>query len=465
MSDPLVALRRGRGSFVAVLFLCMAVFGASMMLQKRALRQQQAQADARARAIVSVVGAQIRGDRLTKPLDAAATARLRARPPHVPVIAERVWSLTGVLRYSSLRKDASPPLQDLLKASTKGSGRTVTSVEGNVMTTYLPLHAGVGAPAFGALEVQQSYAALLAAAATPWTLVRTGVTLLGLLMLLAILLGAIAGLRGRRAARAGAGFVAKGEVPEVELGGEGHKRVREDLARADSDRRAAQEELATAQEELAKVREQLRSDNDRAGERIEELSGELERVNAKLKEAQVIASDAAARMKADPAVAERVLELEESLAQERHRSTSAEERTAEIQAELEQNESRLRSSYAEIETLGAEVADLRANVERLSTELGEALERAREAEDLAAALQDRLTAADAELAATAEPDPSPYEASPFDPEANPLDAWAARQPDTDPVGDDDEAAGDLRARLTRAAARKRGRNMGDSEWP
>jgi hypothetical protein len=467
VSNPLVAIRRRRGVFLGLLLLCLVVFAAGVMLQRRALAQQQTQADSRARVIASEVGAQLHGNRLSKPLDAATTARLLAHATHVPVIAERVWTPTGTLRFSSLSKDRSPPVMDLLKPSTKGTGHAASSYDGNVVTTYMPLRTGLGAPAYGAVEVQQSYAAMVTAAATPWSTVRTGATALGFLLLLALVLGSIAGLPGRRATKAGAGFVRGGNGPEPrpEL-----QFVREDPAKvkaqadqakaekaqadrvqadqAKADRAQAEADKRAAQEELVKVKEQFRSDHDRAGARIEELSSELERVNAKLQEAQVAAIAAAAAPVVDPTVVEHVHELEQSLAEERHRSTAAEARTTEMQAELDQTESRLRSSYSEIETLGAELSDRRANVERLDAELGAALERAREAEDMAAAFQDRLR--------TPEPDGN----------ENPLDVWAARQPESVESGaDDDAAAGDLRSRLTRAAARKHGRNQGEAEWP
>jgi hypothetical protein len=479
VTNPLVMIRRRRSAIFLVFIVCVAVAAATVLLQRRALTQQKAQADGRARTIASVVVGQLHGDKLAKPLDAATAARLQSHEPHEPVIAERVWTTTGTLRFSSLHKDASPPLMDLLKPATKGTGHVVSSYEGNVVTSYSPLRVGLGAPAYGAVEVQQSYPALVAAAAKPWTTIRTAAFALGLLMLLALLIGSVAALPGRRAAKAGAGFVPGSEDGEPSASGasgvsgsgvsEGPlRRGRPDPVKApnakavaaataaskgaegaNAEKARAEAAKKASDEEVAKLKEQLRSDHERAAARVEQLSGELERVKAQLKEAQVAATTAAAASApvVDPAIAEHAHELEQSLATERHRSTAAEDRTAEIQAELGQTETRLRGSYAEIETLGAEIADLRANIERLTGELGAALERARGAEDLAAEQQDRLTAVEQA--------------------GNPLDVWAARQQSSpEPAADEEEgAADDLRSRLTRAAARKRGHTPGEGEWP
>jgi predicted nucleic acid-binding Zn-ribbon protein len=565
-ANPMTMLRRGRGLFVVVLFLCVAAYGASLMLQKRSLVSQQAQAVTQSHTEVNAFAAQLGKEQLAKSPGAAVVTKLDAHVPGPPVIAMRLWTVGGTLRYSSLDKDASPPVMELLKASTKGLGHAATSVQGNVMTTYVPLHEGKDKAPFGAVEIQQSYSPVEAAAAKPWSTVRTGAVALVVLMLIALLLGFVGGLPWRRAAKAGSGFVSKGEGPDPlpAAANEEQARLRQEMAQADTERDAATQELA-------KLKDQVQATNQRAGARIEELQGELERVNQKLKDAQV-ASATAARS-ADPSLTARIAELEQMLQAEQLRNAEAEtrahdlksevarlaseadreageERTSalrvlELEAALEQTDLRLHDAKTDVEhlrakledvaatppapdlqpdidrltadvdrlqnelvdaqrhverldgelgsalerareaevaqlmaestpapeegpdlqpevdRLHAEAADLRTHVERLDAELGSALERAREAEDIAAALQDHVNAVVSPNGTLAAPEPE-LELDP----TNPLDVWAARQPEVDPDLDDDEAeTGDLRSRLARAAARKKGHNFGDPDWP
>ena len=572
-ANPMTTLRRGRGLFVVVLFLCLAAYGASLMLQKRSLASEQAKTVALTHAEVNTFATQLGDATLAKSPPAAVVTKLNAHVPGPPVIAMRLWTVGGTLRYSSLNKDASPPVMELLKASTKGLGHPATSVEGNVMTTYVPLHAGKDKAPFGAVEIQQSYSPVEAAAAKPWSTVRTGAVALGLLMLVALLLGFVGGLPWRRAAKAGSGFVSKGEGPDPlpAAANEEQARLRQELAQADTERNAAVGEVAT-------LKEQAQAGNQRAGARIEELQGELERLNQKLKDAQV--ANATAARTADPSLTARIAELEQMLQAEQLRNAETETRAndlknevarlaseadreagekrtsalrvLELEAALEQMDLRLHDAQTdaehlraeleavpdvpaapdlqpevdrlaaetdrlqaelaeaqrhverldgelgsalerareaevaqlmaestpaepegpdlqlEVDRLRAESADLQTRVERLDGELGSALERAREAEDLAAALQDQVTA----IASTNGSTNGSVDAMPADPSepvpaldpTNPLDVWAARQPEAEP--DDDEAeTGDLRSRLARAAARKKGHNFGDPDWP
>jgi len=560
-ANPMTMLRRGRGVFVVVLLLCLAAYGASLFLQKRSLASEQAKTLAASHAEANTFAAQLGTEQLAKAPGAGVVAKLDAHVPGPPVIAIRLWTVAGTLRYSSLKKDASPPVTGLLKASTKGMGHAATSVEGNVMTTYLPLHAGKDKEPFGAVEVQQSYSPVEAAAAKPWSTVRTGAEALGVLMLAALLLGFVGGLPRRRAAKAGAGFVSKGQSPEPlpAAMNEEQARLRQELAQADTERNAATEELGA-------VKEQLQANHQRAGARIEELQAELARVGAKLKEAQV-ASATAART-SDPSLTARIAELEQTLQAEQLRNAEAETRAhdlknevarltsdadrktgeeqtsalrvLELEAAIEQIDERLRDAHSdaerlrtelesvrdvpppvdlqpevdrlqseltdaqahvdrldaelgsalqraneaevaqlmaqsapapevvdlkpEVDRLQAEATDLQTRAERLDVELGSALERAREAEDLAAALQDRVNAlASTNGAANGSTNGFVPEAEPSrDP--NPLDVWAARQPEADPE-DDEAEPGALRSRLARAAARKKGHTFGDPDWP
>jgi len=587
-SDRMVVLRRNRGLFVAVVLLCVVAFVGSRMLQTRALKSKVADAQTRAHAAAALVNGQLPSNSLAKPLDGVTTSRLKTHLASEPVIAIRVWSPSGVMRFSSLGKDGSPPLTDLLKPATKGQGRAVATTQGGIMTTYLPLRAGSGAQAFGAVEVQQSYAAILAAAASPWSLVRTGAEAVGAIALFLLLLGFVLAVPVRRKSKTGVGFA--GDEKKASTGPAAgpttpeDRKLRKELA-------ASETAKQQATEELEKVKAQLQSDHDRAGARIEELQGELERVNAKLKEAQVAAT---ARPAPDPLIAE----LEAALAQERRRGAEADTRVAELEGQMQQGEERLRATYADVETLRAELedlntqgaeerdrieargrdleeqleqsearlrttyaevetlraeleataqlqevapaagpdlqpevdrlhaetaelrahiatldaelgsaldrareaedlvaslqatpapeavdaatgpdlqpeidrllaetAELRARNASLDGELGSALERAREAEDLAAALQDRLSEPGAEGEAEIEEDVDEIARRALDPDENPLDAFAARQGGLEPSADGDTSADDLRSRLTRAAARKKGHIDGEPDWP
>ncbi len=370
------------------------------------------------------------------------------------------------VRVLLARKDASPPVMELLKASTKGLGRTATSVEGNVMTTYFPLHAGDGAGPSARWRCSSRTRPSRRRPPSRGSSVRTGAVALGLLMLLAMLLGSSAGCRGGAPPRRAPGSSLRVKARNPAGRREGEQAGCDRNWHGPTPTGARRRRSRTAQEELAKVREQARSGNDRAGERIEELYGELERVNAKLKDAQVIASGAAARMKADPAVAERVLELEEALRRSDTEAPPPRSAPPRYRRSLSRTRAACAAPTPRSSRSAPESADLRASVERLSTELGDALERAREAEDLAAAFQDRVTAADAELAATAEPDPSPYEARPSTRQRIRSTYGRRASPRPSPAGDDEEADGRPARRDSPARRRARsGHNIGDPEWP
>lgn len=404
--NPVSTLRRNRGVFVVVFVVCAAVFAGAVALQARALTQQRAQAESHARAVSNEIDGLLGTAQLDGPIDEKTMQRLDARLRHAlggtTVMAVRVWNPAGDLRYSSLPTDRSQPLMDTLRESIKGTGKTTSLIDGEVMTTYVPLRTGPDGAPFGAVEVQQPYGPVLAAAATPWTTVRTGALAVGILALLSIALGFLAVVTARRAAREGAGFMPGGARPPSTgaFSAEDIQRLYDELGHAEGERRALEGELE-------RVRARLAADNERASARVLQLEEEIGRLRTRLQEVQVPGGR--------PAVATPVPSPDGS-----------------------GDQSALRDHLAELE----------AEAERRDAELTEALERAREAEDRAAALQDRVAAAEGA------PPPAAFPAPVI-----------AEEPAAAPPAEPVEDGPSLRSRLARTAARKRVRVKDESEYP
>jgi hypothetical protein len=505
--NPAGSLRRNRGLFIVVFLACAAVFVGSLLMQRKALAKETAQAAAHARAVANEVDGLLGVKQLEDPIDAKTADELDTRLGHATaggsVMAVRVWTPGGDLRYSSLPKDQSAPIQETLSASTKGVGRIASFVDAEVLTTYVPLRTGPDGAPFGAVEVQASYTPVLEAAATPWEAVRGGSALLGALMFVFIVIGSFAALPARRAAKEGAGFVGTRDpnaVPTLSV--EEFQRMQEELGESEAAQRALEGELE-------RVNARLAADNERATTRVTQLQDELGRVQTKLQEVQVAATARQAPTADDEELAgwkTRAEASEKKAVEAEHRAQMAEMRIGELtnqvrsleeqldraaQTEpgtaqtgvdpeverLESEQAELRSENARLESEKTQLEVERARIEtqagqlasehaRQSDELQFALERAREAEDLAASLNDQLFAAtertDQLLAATersAAPADTP--AGPADPNAH-LDAVVASAQATT---ENDDDAGSLRSRLARAADRKRRPVKDESEWP
>jgi hypothetical protein len=498
--NPAGSLRRNRGLFIVVFLVCAAVFVGSLLMQRKALAKETAQAAAHARAIANEVDGLLGTKQLEGPIDAKTAAELDARLRHAiagggTVMAVRVWTPGGSLRYSSLPKDQSTAIQDTLSASTKGVGRIASVVDAEVMTTYVPLRTGPDGAPFGAVEVQASYTPVLQAAASPWEAVRRGSVIIGALMFVLIVIGSFAALPARRAAKTGAGFVGTRDPnAATSLSVEEFQRMQEELGEAEAARRAVEGELE-------RVNARLAADNERATLRVTQLQGELGRVQTKLQEVQVAASARQAPTADDEELAgwkTRAEASEKKAVEAEHRAQMAEMRIGELttqvrmleeqlanaaqadagadvapgidpevverleseKTELASENDRLASEKTQLESerarIESEAGQLASENTRLSDELQFALERAREAEDLAASLNDQLLAAAESPAAPALPAAGPNDAGAH------LDAVVAS---TQATTESDDDAGSLRSRLARAADRKRRPVKDESEWP
>jgi hypothetical protein len=398
--NPASTLRRHRATFVVVLVLCAAIFAGTAVMQARALTSEQVHAQSRTRAIANEIDGRLDVVSLQVPLDAMTRDQLDTRLNHAladeDVMAVRVWTPGGTLRYSSLPHDRSGPLTEALSTSTKGLGRLNSIVDGEVMTTYAPLRAGANGAPFGAVEVQQPYGPVLAAASQPWSSIRALAATAGAAMVLVLAWGLLGALPARRAAREGAGFGGSGRVV------------------ANDDLRGELEAAWASLEEAEAAREVAEHEWARAQARSEELDHQLakERVDA-------------------TGAGERLVH--------------ARERIVELEASLE----------------GAEKAPAPAlpddqRVAGLEAALEAALERARSAEDLAAAYQDRLTQLDTG-ATSASAWSLPADA--------PEEVVSAGAEEAEDGGEDDAGGTGLRGRLARTAARRRAKRREDDEWP
>jgi hypothetical protein len=384
------AIRRRRGLFIVSLALCIAGVIATFVMQGRSLDVERARAQAVARSVANEVDGALGTTQLDKPIDKAAEAALTARLQHAltgeSILEVRVWTPDGVMRHSTLAKDHSQPLLDVLQTATKGTGRITSVYDADVMTSYVPLRNGpTGAP-FGAVEVQQPYAPVLAAAASPWVTVRLGVGGVGVLMILFLGLGVLGEIPVRRNTKQGAGFARGARSVEAVPDGSDGAQPRGDVEPLPDPfptrepRTATMMPLGSAaaagavpivpvavpvanavadeppppspeSAELERVREELKALTRRTGARITELQDELDRTRTQLQEARK-----AAVPPEDPTAAERARGLQDQLRAENLRAGTAEARIKGLEAQLKLQESKIAELAESLEDVGSDAS-------------------------------------------------------------------------------------------------------------
>jgi hypothetical protein len=346
---------------VAAFVLCVAGVVATVVMQGRALNKEVGHAQAQSRGVANEVDGALGTTELDRPidddLDAEVTTRLNHALDGQDFVAVRVWTPDGVLRHSTLARDRSVPVLDVLRESTKGTGHMVSVVDGDVLVTYVPLRDGKNGAPFGAVEVQQPYTPVLEAAATPWSSIRLLLLVLAGTMLFLFALGMLGMVPVRRSERAGAGFVGGPradvefddaelvpETPGAELGP-----FKQPLPPLDADAPApavavapapaadAPPAMPGAAEELDRVRQELKELNRRTGVRISELQDELDRTKEQLQEARKVA----APPQEEPSAVERARDLQEQLRAEHMRAGTAEARVKGLEAQLRLVEAKL----------------------------------------------------------------------------------------------------------------------------
>ena len=366
------------------LALCIAGVIATFAMQGRALDDERAQAQGMAHAVANEVDGALRTTQLDEPIDPTAEAALEARLQHAlageDIVAVRVWTPDGIMRHSTLAKDRSQPMLDVLRTATKGTGRITSVIDADVMTTYVPLRDGPNGAPFGAVEVQQPYAPVLAAAASPWAALRSIIGGVGLLMLVLLGLGMLGEIPVRRNAKAGAGFARGARSADYDA-------MREDAGDAQEHaepepfqdplptrepRTAMMVPLAAAAAtaapvvegsdevqslppeavELERMREELKALNRRTGARITELQDELDRTRTQLQEAR----KAAVPPTEDPSAVERARALQDQLRAENLRAGTAEARIKGLEAQLKLQESKIAELTESLEEFGSDAS-------------------------------------------------------------------------------------------------------------
>ncbi len=481
-------VRRGRGVWFVGFTLAVLLVGVVFVLEHQAVNEARATAksaqlaaDARGHEAVTQVDRALKSTPLRQPLSKKVRRKVDEALKKVLAgqvgVAVRVWSPAAALRYSSLERDASQPDRGALHEAATAKGKSVTAIDGGLMTTYRAL--GSSGASVEIVQPDPSYQApdpgLLGFARGAGLAVAT-------IMLFLILAGVLLD-RVNKTADAPTGFSPSAEetssepkrarkgksdplaptsqpAPKAEPAPE--PGLREKLTRAEQARQAMEVELGQA-------RTQLKTDNERASARVKELENQLGMTQARLQEAlvateaaQAQAANAVAEARSEAARSseaattpvvddERIRELERELETEQMRAGAAEARVKGLEAQLRQQ-----AETFEAETLAAtQKASASAEeaatdgpasdagspavrpepdpdrVAELETELAAALERAREAEDRAARLQDRLVELDPAVAA--------------------LETWVP------PSGSaaDEEGGESFRARLVRNAARRK----------
>jgi hypothetical protein len=374
------SLRRHRGVFLVFAALCIAGIIATFVMQGRALDDEFAHAQGRARAVANEVDGALGTTQLAQPIDPVAEAQLQARLQHAldgeSIIAVRVWTPDGVMRHSTLSHDRSAPLLDVLRTATKGTGRITSEVDADVMTTYVPLRDGPNGAPFGAVEVQQPYGPVLASAASPWATLRRVIGAAGVLMLVLLALGMLGEIPVRRNEKEGAGFVPGARSVDYDAVLDGDPEAVEppvaeplpdphptreprtammtplaqpaDAASADD----APETLSLEAIELERLREELKALNRRTGARITELQDELDRTQTQLQETR----KAAVPPPQDASAAERIQELQQQLRAEHMRAGTAEARIKGLEAQLKLQESKIAGPSDSLEELGSDAS-------------------------------------------------------------------------------------------------------------
>jgi hypothetical protein len=365
---------------VAGFVLCVAGVVATVVMQGRALDKEVAHAQGRARAVANEVDGALGTTELDEPIDPDLDRQLSTRLNHALAgenfIAARVWTPDGTLRHSTLARDRSQADITVLRTATKGTGRITSVVDGEVMTTFVPLRDGANGAPFGAVEVQQPYTPVLAAAASPWSTLRLGALVAAGVMLFLFALGMLGIIPVRRNERRGAGFVGGARAADesdldedepvgAELGPFKQplpplERTAEPSAASDpSDSLdpVAPSPVAPSSEasELERLRDELKALNRRTGARITELQDELDRSKEQLQEAR----KAAAPPVEDPTLIERMRDLQDQLRVEHMRAGTAEARVKGLEAQLKLLESRiaeLTGPEGELETEGTRAA-------------------------------------------------------------------------------------------------------------
>jgi hypothetical protein len=474
-------VRRGRGAWFVGLALAGLVVGASFVLQHQAIsnaqakaRQAQLAADARSHQAVTQVDKALDGTSLRHPLSKKVRRNVDDALKKVLAgqtgVAVRVWSPSGVLRFSTLERDASNPDRDAIAQAAKAKGRSVSALDGEIMTTYLSL--GSAGAAVEIVQPDPSYQA-----PDPGMLgFARGVGMV-VAVTMAFLIGAGVLLeRLQRPQDAQTGFSATATTEATDRSEQRGRRKDADplaparpsppLAAAEAPAEpGSREKLIHAEKarqalevELSQARAQLKNDNERAAAKVKTLEDQLGTTQARLQEALLAAEAAneeAARVRAEaqaaPATApvddDRMRTLERALEAETMKAGAAEARAKGLEAQLRQQAEMLEAAEAASAAAvtgsqeGPQVAPgPRADaaptpapdrLSELEAELATAEERAREAEDRAARLQDRLVELDPAVAA--------------------LEAWVP------PSGSaaDEEGGESFRARLVRNAAKRK----------
>jgi hypothetical protein len=484
-------VRRGRGVWFVGFALAALLVGVAFVLEQQAIHEAQATAksaqlaaDARSHEAVIQVDRSLKRTSLQHALPQKVRRDVDQALKKVLAgqvgVAVRVWSPSGVLRYSTLERDASTPDRSAIRDAADAKAKSVTAIDGGIMTTYRSI--GSSGAAVEIVQPDPSYRApdpgLLGFARGAGLAVAT---IMLFLILAAVLLDRFGtkatasdgfGPSGARdipsdtkGARKGkADPLAPAASPSVKAEQGPEPGMREKLTRSEQARQAMEVELGQA-------RTQLKTDNERASARVKALEDQLGMTQARLQEALVAAEAAqeqaatataearaeAARSRDDDAPAvddERVRALERELEAEQMRSGAAEARVKGLEAQLRQQAEAVEAAAASAAE-GAVAASERVDpatsrghssdheapaadpeldldrVAQLETDLAAALERAREAEDRAARLQDRLVELDPALAA--------------------LESWVP------PSGSaaDEEGGESFRARLVRNAARRK----------
>lgn len=407
--DPVNRLRRNRSVFVVILLFCAGLFAGSLVMQERALVKERGQTQARARAIANEVDGSLAVSSLQRPIDVKTSGQLDARLRHALngdiAMTVRLWTPGGLLRYSTIDNDQTTAPEDTLRESVKGVGKATTVVDGEVMTTFMPLRTGADGAPFGAVEIVQPYTPVLEASAEPWAMIRTLAAAGGVLMVLLIAVGFLAVIPTRKAMKAGAGFVptnAKGGAPAAPI--EDWQAMHDELAHSEAEKR-------TLEGELERVNTRLNADNERATKRVNQLEEELTQIKTRLLEVQSTAvapavDDDVARWKAKAQTAEvRVTELSARVEELEHRAEVLDGKvdggqvrdagTSELVASLERSVEEARTD-AEAARLAAATA--REEMETLLARTEVTTAQARE--ELAAA---RARIAELEVAVTAVP--------------------------------------------------------------
>jgi chromosome segregation ATPase len=350
--------------------LCVAVVGASILLEAQALEQARRDAIVRATAYVDeviapvLVGRSSTGAFSTDETD-ALLARIGKRIQDDGVARVRLWSPSGGLLFSTDDEDDSR-VDAPAGVSIAGEGSVASALteESNrrLLQAFVPTPAGDDPTAVA--QVDQRYRPIEADVQSSWRTIRLGAGGAAALFLALLLLSFARGGRTKSAA-AGFGTPGSGRPARKDQTAPEAKELEKKLEKSEEGRRALEEQLG-------QLRTQVAGAEARAADRVQVFESQVTEAQSQAKELEALLRDAESRatrtaheapftdaVEERDAPGERVGRLERELAETRSELETSKARLEELEPLVAQSAARVEDAEARANR-GTRAADVRA---------------------------------------------------------------------------------------------------------